>query len=169
MDRSKPILIAGVDITQDFTAEDIMDLFKKGKLRTICEKGYCTQGTMEGTLQFVPYWESVSWRQPKTYTSDDFVDVMREDVETQHPILRRTPQERTAAMAMRIVGEIKRTGRVGGLSDDDVKHMTKESWKEGQPLTAEDARTIAQTLLEHAEVDNEESESHRVTRDFRVS
>jgi predicted carbohydrate-binding protein with CBM5 and CBM33 domain len=47
--------------------------------------------------------------------------------------------------------------------------MTKESWKEGQPLTAEDARTIAQTLLEHAEVDNEESESHRVTRDFRTA
>lgn len=169
MDRSKPLVIDGVDITKQFTAEDILDLFKKGKLRSITDRGYCTQGTEEGTLQFVPYWESVAFRKPKTYISHDFVDAMREEVEHDHPIRRRTPQERVASMAMRLVAEIKRTGRVGGLTDDEVASLTHESWKAGEPLAMEDARAIAATLLGMAEVDNRESDRHRITRDHMTA
>lgn len=168
MDRSKPLVIDGVDVTQSFTAEDILDMFSKGRLRSITDRGYCTQGTEDGTLQFVPYWESLAFRTKhnteKTYISHDFVDAMREEVEREHPILRRTPQERKMAMAMRIAGEYHRTGTIPGMTDPEVQELVGEAWGSGEPMTGEAIVELAKKLIEQAEVDNREADSHRITR-----
>jgi hypothetical protein len=163
------MIVAGVDLEGSFYPEDIVAFFKSGALRAITDRGYVTQGQDDGTIKFIYWTQSLHFRKPQTYVSEDFTEVMRQDVEHEHPITRRTPQERTAAMAMRIVAEIERSGRVGGLSDDDIANLTHESWKAGEPITAEDARTMAQTLLEHAEVDNREADAHRVTNDFMTA
>ena len=169
VDRSKPILIAGVDITGSFTPEDIVSFFSSGRLRSITDRGYVTQGTEDGTIRFVPWTESLHFRKPKTYVSDDFVEVMRQDVEREHPILRRTPVERKMSMAMRIAAEYSRTGMVPGMTDPEVQTLVGEAWKAGEPLTGEAIVELAKKLMEHAEKENREAESHRVTRDFMTA
>ncbi len=166
-------IVAGVDINGSYTPEDIVDMFRTGRLRKLTDAGYCTQGREDGTLTFVPYWESLAFRtetgSAKTYVSDNFTEVMRQDVETEHPIVRSSPQEKVARLALRVMGEVKRTGRVTGLSDEELAAIVGESWKVGQPLTGEDLQKLAQWFMGRAEVDNTESESHRVTREHRVS
>ncbi len=169
MDRSKPIIIDGVDITRSFEFDEIIAMNNNGKLRSITLRGYCTQGKDDGTLEFVPWQESLHFRKPKTYVSDDFTEVMRQDVEQEHPILRRTPQERKMAMAMRIASEYARTGAVPGMTDPQVQEMVGEAWKAGEPMTGEAIVELAKKLMEQAEKDNREAESHRVTRDFMTA
>jgi hypothetical protein len=167
MDRSKPIIISGVDVTGSFTAEDIMAMFHRGTLRDITDRGYCSQGTENGMLQFVPYEESLAFRtdtgRSQTYVSEDFTEAMRQEVERENPILRSTPQEKVARFALRIMAEVKRTGRVTGMSNEEMRSIVGESWKEGQPLTGEDIQKLSQWFMGRAEVDNKEADSHRVT------
>ena len=169
MDRSKPIIIEGVDITKSFDFEEIIAFNNNGKLRAITMQGYCTQGRDDGMLEFVPWQESLHFRTPKTYVSDDFTEVMRQDVEREHPILRRTPQERKMAMAMRIASEASRTGTIPGMTSVQVQELVGDAWKAGEPLTGEAIVALAQKLIEQGEKDNRESESHRVTRDFMTA
>lgn len=173
MDRSKPLVIDGVDISKSFTPEDIVDLFNRGKLRSITDRGYCTQGTEDGTLRFVPYWESLAFRTEnhteKDYVSDTFVEQMRQDVEREHPILRRTPQERKMAMAMRIAGEYKRSGHIPGMTDPEVQELVGNAWSAGEPMTGEAIVELAKKLIEQGEKDNREADAHRVTRDFMTA
>ena len=169
MDRTKPILIDGVDVCGSFTPEDIVSFFTSGRLRSITDRGYVTQGTEDGTIQFVPWTESLHFRKPQTYVSDDFVEVMREEVEREHPILRRTPQERQMAMAMRIASEVERTGHVPGLTDPQVNAIVGEAWRLGEPISGETIVALATQLLEQAEKQNREADSHRVTNDFMTA
>lgn len=168
MDRSKPHFIDGIDINKVFTGDEIIDLYNKGKLRSITLEGYCTRADADGTIRFIPFWESTKFRsennQMKTHISHDFVETMREEVEHDHPITRRTPQERVASMALRLLSEVKRTGRITGLSDEEVASIVGESWKVGEPLTGEAIRSMSAHLLGKAQVDNREADSHRVTR-----
>jgi len=167
-----PPFVDGIDIGQKFTSEEIFDLHRRGKLRSITLEGYVTRvDILDNTISFVPFWESSKFRDEtgQMKMTEFGIEEKRKELEDEHPISRRTPQERVAALAMRLVGEIKRSGRVGGLSDEDITQLTSESWKAGEPLLASDARTIAATLLSKAEKENKEAESHRVTRDFRTA
>jgi hypothetical protein len=169
LDRSKPLIIDGVDVTKSYTAEDILSFFETGRLRSITDRGYCTQGTEEGLLQFVPWQESLAFRTPKTYVSEDFTEVMRQDVEREHPILRRTPQERKMAMAMRIASEVERTGSVPGLTDPEVNAIVGEAWRMGDPVSGETIVALAKELMEQAEKQNREHNAHKVTNDFMTA
>lgn len=162
-------IVGGVDIEQTFTPDDIIEMFKNGRLRTISEQGYCTQGGEDGLLRFVPFWESLAFRTEqnmgtRTYASEDFTEVMRQDVEAEHPILRTTPQEKVARMALRIMAEVKRTGRVTGLNDNEMATIMGESWRVGEPVTGEAIQKLSEWLMGRAEVDNRDADSHRVTR-----
>jgi hypothetical protein len=164
-----PTIVAGVDLTQRYTPEDILDMYKTGRLRQITNLGYCTQGDESGTLRFVPYYESNAFRVDseadlRHYTTQFDAEKMRQEIETEHPILRRTPQERAAAMTLRILAEMKKYGTVPGIPGDQLKRIIVEHWKVGQPVTEEAARRVAQWYLGMGEVDNKEADRHRVTR-----
>jgi hypothetical protein len=63
------------------------------------------------------------------------------------------------------MAEVKRTGRVTGMSNEEMRSIVGESWKEGQPLTGEDIQKLSQWFMGRAEVDNKEADSHRITSD----
>jgi hypothetical protein len=75
------MIVAGVDLEGSFYPEDIVAFFKSGALRQITDRGYVTQGQDDGTIKFIYWTQSLHFRKPKTYVSEDFTDVMREDVE----------------------------------------------------------------------------------------
>lgn len=159
-------IVAGIDIDRVFTGEEIIDLYHKGKLKPIALEGYCTRADADGTIRFIPWYESTRFR----YENDSRVsvtpdgDAMREEVERENPIIRRTPQQRVAAMAMRIMGEVQRSGNAGGLSAEQVRSIVGESFREGEPITGSDVEALAAHFLGKAEKHNREADSKRVTR-----
>ena len=163
----RPNIIGGIDVNRTYTPEDIFEMSRDDRLRNVVLEGYCTRVDDDG-IRFVPWYESTHFRDeqgtPQTHVSHDFVPYMKDKLEREHPIIRRTPQERTAAMALRILGEVKRSGRVTGLSDEELKTIVGESFKAGEPVTGSDIQAVAARLLGTAEKHNREADSHRVTR-----
>jgi hypothetical protein len=162
-------IVAGVDIEQRFTPEEIVEMYKSGRLRQITNLGYCTQGDETGTLGFVPYYESNAFRvdndvELRNFRTEFDAEKMRQEIEDENPILRRTPQERAAAMTLRILAEMKKYGTVPGIPGEKLQQIIGEHWKVGQPVTEEAASRVAQYYLGMGEVDNKEADRHRVTR-----
>lgn len=163
----KPIFIDGVDITRTFSPKEIFDMHAKGTLRGVTLKGYCTQVGDDG-IRFVPWYESTRFRMDtdttRVHVSKDFVPYMQEKLESEHPMRRRTPQQKVAAMMLRLMAEVKRTGSIAGMTAEDIKHITGESWKQGEPMNAETVRKVAAHFLGIGEVDNKAADSRRTTR-----
>lgn len=164
----KPIIIDGIDITRVYTIGEIQDMYYRGYLRKVAVHGYVVQARADGTVRFVPWYESHMARAENDQLREtDWsaeAEQMRLDVEREHPMSRRTPQQRVASMLIRLMGEVKRTGRITGLSDEQVQSIVGKTWKEGMPLSEEDVRAVAAHFLGIAQVDNREADSHRVTR-----
>lgn len=160
-------IIGGVDIEKTYQSDEIISMYHAGKLKPIAVEGYVVQANEDGTIKFIPFWESTLWRQeqgtPIQATSPITVDERREQLEEAHPILRRTPQERVASMAIRIMAEAKRSG-VTGLTEEQKKTILGESWIEGEPLSGEDIQRLSQWFMGRAQVDNRDADSKRITR-----
>jgi hypothetical protein len=166
-----PRFIDGIDIQRKFTSEEIFDLHRRGKLRSITLEGYVTRvDVLDDTISFVPFWESTKFRDEQgTMVLDEFgLEEKRKELEEEHPISRSTPQEKVARFAMRLLAEAKRTGRITGLSDDQHAAILGESWKSGTPLTGTDIEKLSQWFMSRAEVDNKEADSHRITSQHRT-
>lgn len=167
--KSKPIIVDGIDITRVFTIQEIKDMYYRGYLKKTAVLGYVVQARADGTVRFVPWYDGFLAREyagelRETDWSAE-AEQMRLDVEREHPMSRRTPQQRVASMLIRFMGEAKRNGgQIPGLSDDMIKSVLGKSWKEGTPLSEEDVRAVAARFLGVAEVDNREADSHRVIR-----
>lgn len=151
----KPKIVNGVNIHKVFTSEEIIELHEAGRLRGIVLEGYCTR-VEDGKIYFVPWYESSFMRAEQgklmTHVSDDFVPAMQAEVEEEHPIIKRTPQQRVASMVMRLIAEYKNSGNtLPGIHGEDIKAMVGASWKEGAPLTEDDVRAIASYFLGKAE------------------
>jgi hypothetical protein len=162
-----PPYIDGIDIAQKFTSEQIFDMHRKGQLRAITLNGYVTRvDILDDTISFVPFWESSKFRDEQgTMKMTEFgVENKRKELEHDHPITRSTPQEKVARLAMRLLAEAKRSGRVTGLSDDEHAAILGESWRSGSPLTGSDIEKLSQWFMQRAEVDNREADRHRVTQ-----
>lgn len=164
----KPTIIDGIDISRRYTIQEIMDMHAKGKLRPVGVAGYIVRADADGTVGFVPWTQSTLYRSQRdallVHQSTDFVEAMRQDVEAEHPMRRRTPQERTAAMLVRIMGTAQRYGTVPGLTQEQISTITGAAWREGDPLPAESVRAVAAHFLGIAEKQNREADSHRVAR-----
>lgn len=162
----KPHVVGGVDLTRRYTPEDIVDMFGSGRLRAITDAGYCTQGRADGFLYFVPWHESNAFKaENNAWETRSFdADAMREDVEREHPMLRRTPQEKVAAMVMRLMADAKAGNGVPGLTEAQVKGITGQTWVSGEPMSETMIRSIAAHLLGIGEATNKEADSHRTTR-----
>jgi len=165
--RPQPVFVDGIDITRTFSPEEIFDLHAKGRLRKIALAGYCTRAGDDG-IQFIPWYESTRFRMDTdtlpVHASDDFVPYMQNKLETEHPMRRSTPQQKVGRMMLRLMAEVKRTGTIPGFTPEDIKHIVGESWKQGEPLAAEDVQKVAAYFLGLGQKQNKEADSHRVTR-----
>lgn len=171
--------IDGIDLGRKYTIIEVTDLFKQGRLRKVGFQGYVVRANSDGTVEFVHWTRSTANRQTpgsqnpdgssfeglRTYAQTDgsWHDDATEAVEQEFPMHRRTPQERVDAMTRRLMSEVGKTGMTG-LPDDLIKGVVGESWKRGEPISAEVARKVAAHFLGTAEVDNREADSHRTTR-----
>ena len=114
-----------------------------------------------GLTSFVPDHKAVApWsgegRALNTYyTSEQTVDEMFPT----EPIKKRTPQQRLDSLTERIA----QTGLVG-LSEEKIQDLVGRSWKRGQPLTADQVRDAAASLLRDAENRFETSERRKIVR-----
>lgn len=152
-----PTLVAGVDVDRVWTGDEILELHNQGRLRDVTLKGYCTRADADGTIRFVPFYESTWFRMDEGIPVVDTSDLpaqMMADVNANHPIVRRTPQERVASMFLRLMTEYKRTGTLPGVPTELIKQIMGAAWREGEPLTAEVIRAVAAHYLGIGEVDN---------------
>lgn len=108
---------------------------------------------------------STGGRRKRVYEVEDPTEAMREAVNADSPIVRRTPQERLASMTAKLsAGEtgqdaaarmlldmLSGRGDIDGLDDDAVKDITGASWKRGDPLDGDTVRRVAARYLGEAE------------------
>ncbi len=164
-------VIAGIDIDRKYHTEEIIEMYHKGLLKPIALQGYVVRADSDSMIGFVPWHESTLARAEagKAVTVDfaGEAEQMREDVERENPIVRTSPQEKQARVAMRILGEVHRSGNIG-LSDEQVSEIAGEFWKQGETVTGETVRAVAAHFLSKAEQTNKEADSHRVTRQHKT-
>jgi hypothetical protein len=78
---------------------------------------------------------------------------------------RRTPHEKVAAFAQRIMEDAKRCGTVPGLSDEKMSEIMGEAWKTGRAaVTAEAVQRVAQHYMGVGEKENKAADDKRVVR-----
>lgn len=174
MSTNKATIIDGIDVSRVYPAEEILKMWEDGHLREVCLKGYVARANGDGTCGFVPWYEAMDafneHRGMRRYTIDQqYVEDMKADVEEKHPIVRRTPQQRVAAMVLRLLGDAKRYGTIPGIPKETLQAIAGEYWKIGEPVTEDLIRRVAAYYLGVAEVDNKEADSHRVTREHPTS
>lgn len=156
-----PAIVAGIDVSRSYTGEEVIEMHNSGRLRDVTLEGYCSRVDADGTIRFVPFYESTWFRmdeeKPTTAVSYDFADAMKRDVETNHPIVRRTPQQRVASMMLRLMTAYKQTGTLPGVPPELIRRVVGNSYREGEPLTAEVVRAVAAHYLGMGETDNKEA------------
>lgn len=150
-------------------------MYTSGKYREVVIEGYVARANADGTCEFVPWHKSDAIRarfgQARVYEpSRNWAEDMRQDVEAQYPIRRRTPQERVAAMVMRLMLEAKEHGTVPGLPQEKLREIVGEYWKNGITEVTEDmVRKVAAHYMSVAEIDNKEADRKRVTRAYATT
>lgn len=165
-------IVNGVNIHKAFSSEEIFELHESGRLRGITLEGYATR-VEDGKIWFVPFYESTLFRmehgKQRQYVSHDFQEWMRQDVEQQHPMTRRTPQERVASMVLRLMATVKNTGGLPGFTDEQIKEIVGTGWAAGMPITEDVVRAIVAKFLNVGEQQNREADSHRSVRQHQFS
>lgn len=159
-------IVGGLDIDRVYTFDEIMELYTLGKLKPIALQGYVCRAE-GGMISFVPWYDSTRARLEAGQGTQVHLDVdaMRADVEAEHPMTRRTPQERVASMMVRLMTEAKRNGTIAGLTDAQISTITGEAWKTGETsITSEMVRRVAAHFLGMAQNRNREADAHRSTR-----
>jgi hypothetical protein len=162
------LIIDGIDVSRTYPAEEVLKMWEDGHLREVCLKGYVARANGDGTCGFVPWYEAMDafneHRGLRKYTiPQQYVEDMKSDVEEKHPIVRRTPQQRVAAMVLRLMGEARQYGKIPGLSDEALRAIVGEYWKSGDPVTEDVVRRVAAYYLGVAEVDNREENAKHST------
>ena len=164
----KRTIVEGIDISRSFTGEEIIAMHARGKLRDITLQGYCTRADSDGTIRFIPWYDSTWFRmdegKPVRAVAEGFEEAMLDDVESNHPIIRRTPQERVAAMMLRLLAS-SRSGTIPGVPPELIKRIVGGSWREGEPLTAEVVQAVAAHYLGLGEEDNKASKGNFAIKD----
>jgi len=161
-------IVAGINVDRVWTGDEILDLHAKGKLRDVALQGYCTRADADGTLRFVPFYESTWFRSDEQKMVTQSVDIgtaMKADLDANHPIIRRTPQDRVASMFLRLLTTYKQTGSLAGVPTEVIKKIAGNAWREGQPLTDEVIRGVAAHYLGIGEVDNKAAKQPHAIKD----
>ena len=154
-------IVAGVDIDRDYTADEVVEMHRSGRLRDISLHGYVAQADWEGKCRFV-HWtkaNAISPGENELRVSVADATPLREGLP---PIRKRTPQQRVDSLTGRLAEQAK----LGGLPLPEyvMSEVLRRRWVAGDPVTAEDVRAVAAHSLAQAEARFEEAERHRVTR-----
>jgi hypothetical protein len=168
------VIVAGVDIDRLYHKDEIVAMYKSGKLRDVTLQGYVSQANADGMCGFIPWYKServlarlagVPEGKAVYEISGDIVGDMRQSVEEEHPIVRRTPQQRVAAMMGHFLAEAQKHGTIPGLSDEKIREITGEYWKTGVTTVTQDmVRKVAAHYLGLGEKQNREADRKRSTR-----
>ena len=182
------MLVDGLDTNKKYTADEVIAMRDSGKLRAVTLKGWFFRFDMDG-MKMVHVTDPTANRlgEPgggrRTFTFDDPTDRIRAGVEADSPIVKRTPQERLAAMTSKLAGGEtgqeaaaqmllgmlagKNAGSIGGLTEDQVRSITGKSWAAGDPLDGETVRRVAAQYLGEAEKKVAEQASQTHTKQGR--
>lgn len=164
------MIVGGIDLSKRYHIDDIFKMRRDGRLQNIALAGYVVRSEDNGMISFVP-WHQSTFAARKAAGGDRQYDItadaekMREDVEREFPMVRRTPQQRVASMVVRMMAEAKRNGTIAGLTDAQIRTITGEAWLTGESQVTEAmVRKVVAHFLGVAEVDNREADSKRTTR-----
>ena len=129
--------------------------------------GYAMRVDEDGMFSFIP-WNEASFGgardpdrpqdflSPRAYSADVKWDVP--------PIQKRTAQQRLDSLANSFMEDCQKAGRIPGVDDETTRELVGESWRAGQPFSAEDVVAAARTLLQQAENKFEAAERKKVVR-----
>jgi hypothetical protein len=171
------MIVDGLDTTRTYSADEVIAMRDSGKLREVTMRGWLFRWEpLKGGMKMVHFTDPTANRQApgstggrrlRAYTVEFDADQMRKDVERDHPIRKRTPQERLASMTNKLTqGERGQeaaakmmmdmlqgagSGNMDGLDDDAVKAITGASWKKGDPIDGDTVRRVAARYLGEAE------------------
>ncbi len=131
--------------------------------------GHVMRYDADGMVSFVPWRQAGGghgWAGDPGAPARGFVATWDEDPWPKDPIRKRTPQQRVDSLMLKFIDDCKRTGTVPGLSDERIRAIVGEDWKDGQArgITAEDVRAVATHFLSEAANRHEASEYKKVTR-----
>lgn len=169
------MIVNGLDTNRTYTADEVVAMRDNGKLRAITMKGWFFRWEpLKEGMTLVHWTEKTANRMSpgspnrgrRAYEIPDPLPQMLEDVNSDSPIRKRTPQERLASMTTKLMGG--ETGQeaaanmllrmlsgagagIDGLSDEQVSEITGASWKGGDPLDGETVRRVAANYLGQAE------------------
>lgn len=165
----KGTIVGGLDISRTYPIDEIIRLYHSGRLSKVGIEGYIVRADSDGMVGFVKADEGSLSRlmtgKPRVYASDDFVPQMREDIEREHPMVRRSAQERKLALVKRLLSTAKKHGTVPGLSDAQITALIGEKWVTGTSVvTQQMLDRIAQRFMEQGEQLNKEADAGRVTK-----
>ncbi len=171
------MIVDGLDTNRTYTADEVIAMRDSGKLREVTMRGWLFRWEpLKGGMKMVHFTDptanrmapgSSGGRRLRSYTVEFDADQMRRDVEAEHPIRKRTPQERLASMTNKLTqGERGQEaaakmmmdmlsgaggGNMDGLDDETVKSITGASWKAGDPIDGDTVRRVAARYLGEAE------------------
>ncbi|HEX5912896.1 MAG TPA: hypothetical protein VFY54_07190, partial [Rubrobacter sp.] len=129
--------------------------------------GYAMRIDDDGMFSFVPWHQATYGGVMDPDRPQDFRPRRQFQGEVSwdvKPIKKRTPQERLESLANSFMADVQKHGRIPGLDDEKTRELVGEAWRAGTPMTAEDVRAAAATLLTQAENKFEESERKKVVR-----
>ncbi len=169
------MIIDGLDTNRTYTADEVVEMQKSGKLRLATLRGWFFRWDMlQDGMRMVHFTDPTANRMTpdsyggqgkRVFSFPDPTPQMKADVEADSPIVKRTPQERLASMTAKLAGGERGqdaaakmllqllSGNAGmdGLTDEQVKEITGKSWRGGDPLDAETVRAVAARYLGEAE------------------
>ncbi len=184
------MIVDGLDTTKSYSADEVLAMKDDGRLRNVTMKGWFFRFDLaKNAMTMVHVTDptanrmapgSTGGRRRRGFVVADPLPNMKEAVEREHPIVKRTPQERLAAMTSKMMqGERGQDGAArmlidmlsghgGGnmdaMTEDQVKQITGVSWKEGDPIDADVVRRVAARYLGQAERKVAEQASDTRTR-----
>ncbi len=172
-----PPFIDGIDIARPFLAEDVFRWRDEGKLRNVTLQGYVTQFSWDHIGRWVHFTDKYSsnltpgsHRQgQERQINFDYEKYFKDKNQSDSPIVRRTPQQRVASMALSLMAEAKQYGTIPGLDERMVKAITGEAWKEGEPITAEAVRRVAMHYLNFSETDVQRKDNQQRHHEYMKS
>jgi len=171
------MIVDGLDTNRTYTADEVVAMKDSGKLREVTMRGWLFRWEpLKGGMRMVHFTDpsanrmapgSTGGRRLRAYTVEFDAEQMKRDVERDHPIRKRTPQERLASMTNKLTqGERGQEaaakmmldmlqgaggGNMDGLDDDSVKAITGASWQKGDPIDGDTVRRVAARYLGEAE------------------
>lgn len=170
------MIIDGLDTSRTYTADEVVEMARNGRLRSLTLKGWFFRSGINkpGVMELVHFTDPTANRMTpgspgrglqRVWEFEDPLPDMKAAVNSESPIVKRTPQQRLASLTTKLMnGErgqdaaakmllqmMAGTGAHDGLDDDAVKAITGASWKAGDPLDADTVRRVAARYLGQAE------------------